>query len=205
VIWDLVIAIFIFYVTIVTPLRLGFPKVMDHVAFVVVDHIMDCIFVVDLVLNFFIAVEINGVLYTDLAIVRSRYIRGWFGLDVCASIPVGTLLWATGTGNSAFSDVNKSLRMVRAIKLTRVFKILQEGRFGVLIEQIEAVFKFNPGTARILKMLGLLVILWHWIGCFYWSIASGIGFGQDDWVPAPHLENATFDGKYSTVCKSCAL
>ena len=57
--WDLVIAIFILYVAIVTPLRIGFPAILNHIAFEIIDHTMDVTFVIDLVLNFFIAVEVR--------------------------------------------------------------------------------------------------------------------------------------------------
>ena len=45
-------------------------------------------FIIDVVANFFLAVEINGVREGRLKVIAKHYLRGWFTIDFVSCIPI---------------------------------------------------------------------------------------------------------------------
>ena len=71
-----------------TPYTIAFIK---HVSIYleVTDIAIDCLFVVDIVFNFFIAYYDQGyVLVDDWCSIAAKYLRTWFAIDLFSVIPV---------------------------------------------------------------------------------------------------------------------
>ena len=39
---------------------------------------------------------------------------------------------------------------------------------GRILKRLMRGTKVNPGVVRLGLLFGTLVLLWHWLGCFYW-------------------------------------
>ncbi len=42
------------------------------------------------------------------------------------------------------------------------------GAAGRILKRLMRGTKVNPGVVRLGLLFGTLVLLWHWLGCFYW-------------------------------------
>ena len=116
------------YVALVTPFEVGFlePATSPTEVLFLVNRGIDVIFVVDLILQFFIMVEINTgdeVRWVmDQRTISLHYLRGWFIIDL------------TSIAVSAFDYLNffvqvdvenfRLLRMLRALRLVKLVKLL---------------------------------------------------------------------------------
>ena len=138
-----------------------------------IDYFMHAFFVTDLFLNFITAIELQGQVYDNPRFIAKEYCKMWFWLDLMASIPIGIIMKLSETeseDSSGLSDLNKLSRllkqarlakMVRVLKLTRVAKLFKGGRFAGVMEFMESCLNVNPSLIQILKLMCLLVMIWH--------------------------------------------
>lgn len=166
--WDALVICAVLVSTITVPFRLAFSLDFEPIMapVVAVDSVTDILFAIDIVLCFFSGFRTadesgaSMVVLNHSAIVR-RYLGGWFLLDVVSVFPFDMLI---GDDSNA-GRINRTLRMFRVIKLFRVF------RMSRALNQLEMqLTAFNPAIFRIVKLVLLLMLLWHWIGCLWFTI-----------------------------------
>lgn len=89
-IWDAVVSFIVIYSIIMVPLQLSF-SVATEGGFFVVDWIIDVLFMIDIVVNFFTAYNDNrGTVYDNCKIVK-HYLKTWFIIDLVSTIPFDKL------------------------------------------------------------------------------------------------------------------
>merc|ERR1711965_1128901 len=90
-IWDVFIALFIFYVIVTEPMSMGFwrPRILrDSMPLGVVNRVMDVVFIIDLGLNFRTGYfTVDGVLIMSPVKSAVNYALTWFVLDFASSMP----------------------------------------------------------------------------------------------------------------------
>lgn len=86
--WDLLITFMLLFTALVSPYRIAFVD-YDSQIWVVVETITDCIFGLDLILNFFFAFydQQDEVVDTRSKIAMT-YLKGWFTIDVLTILPI---------------------------------------------------------------------------------------------------------------------
>ena len=68
---------------------------------VIIDLIVDIMFIADILINFRTTYLHNGEVETDPQKIAINYVKGWFVIDTIAALPFDLLLF--GTGNSDVS------------------------------------------------------------------------------------------------------
>ena len=94
--WDVINMLLVLFVSVTTPARIAFTE-EDNLEWTVIGLIVDVLFLVDLVLNFFSAYhdkELN--LIDDRVKITKRYLRGWFFVDLISIVPISLI---TKAGN----------------------------------------------------------------------------------------------------------
>ena len=85
-IWDSIILICILYTSAMVPFLVAFQ--VQHPIIVIIDTIVDCMFIVDIILTFFTTyVGADGEFVTNSKMIRKNYMKGWFALDCLAALP----------------------------------------------------------------------------------------------------------------------
>lgn len=110
-----------------------------QVAFVDVDspieaflnYVVDVLFGVDILVNFFSAYEANHRVEIRLKPIVKTYLATWFALDLVATFPTQVFL-----SSGSNSGVNKLARLARLPRLYRLFRVLR-------IFKIFKLFKYN--------------------------------------------------------------
>ena len=106
--WDWFIIVLVLYNAVSIPLEIGF-ETSTPLAQQVVDVFVDVFFITDIVINFRTAYyRIDGELELDAKAISINYARGWFFLDLVASLPIDWFL-----PNSAGIGVAKIPRLLR--------------------------------------------------------------------------------------------
>ncbi|KAK7929517.1 hypothetical protein WMY93_005912 [Mugilogobius chulae] len=86
--WDWVILILTFYTAIMVPYNVSFKTKQNNVTWLVVDSIVDVIFLVDIVLNFHTTfVGPAGEVISDPKLIRMNYVKTWFVIDLLSCLP----------------------------------------------------------------------------------------------------------------------
>ena len=66
---------------------------------VIIDLIVDIMFLADILINFRTTYLHNGEVVTDPQKIALNYVKGWFVIDSVAAIPFDLLLFGTGTSD----------------------------------------------------------------------------------------------------------
>lgn len=101
--WDWVILILTFYTAIMVPYNVSFKTKQNNVTWLVVDSIVDVIFLVDIVLNFHTTfVGPAGEVISDPKLIRMNYVKTWFVIDLLSCLPYDVI--------NAFENVDEVSR-----------------------------------------------------------------------------------------------
>jgi len=168
--WDFLILVLVVYYAFIIPLRLAelvdIPTSKDPGFYM--DHLFTSIFLLDILLNSITAFRRDGIIILDRAEIFLNYARTWFLIDIIAVFPFEVFEGPDSQANQA----NKIIRLVRLFKLTRIFRVNR------IATRAEDNVKVDTNTVRILKLVFVLVLFWHFIACAYWftSLYEGIGY-----------------------------
>ena len=169
--WDAIIMLFLLYTTFSVPYQLAFgggPDISEAVtAFGVFDVCLDCLFCIDVVLNFMTAFTDRGVYVTGWRAIAVHYAKTWFIIDVGGSIPIDKIVSAArplSPGQEGGGDqVLKALRMVRILKMVRAVRFLQK------LKQLEE--RDTTGSLKaiisVFRAVFLMVFVSHFLACFF--------------------------------------
>uniref|UniRef100_A0A674MQ46 Potassium voltage-gated channel subfamily H member 5 n=1 Tax=Takifugu rubripes TaxID=31033 RepID=A0A674MQ46_TAKRU len=119
--WDWVILILTFYTAIMVPYNVSFKTKQNNIVWLVLDSVVDVIFLVDIVLNFHTTfVGPGGEVISDPKLIRMNYLKTWFVIDLLSCLPYDII--------NAFENVDEqplsSLKVVRLLRLAAVLVLL---------------------------------------------------------------------------------
>ena len=133
-VWDWIVLLLVLYTAVFTPYGAAFLLNEDEVRaklnqdsstrlqnaetnqanyLVIIDLIVDVMFIADILINFRTTYIHNGEVVTDPQKIARNYLRGWFLVDAVAAIPFDLLLFGTGTSDVSTGPERCSTRVRR--------------------------------------------------------------------------------------------
>lgn len=103
----------------------------------------------------------GGSIIMEPKAIAMHYLRTWFFPDVVSTFPFDQVL---GNDDSV-GRINRILRMTRVIKLLRVLRLSR-----AFHEMEASLTTMNPAVLRLVQLIFILVVLWHWVGCCWFAI-----------------------------------
>ncbi|NXD67903.1 KCNH1 protein, partial [Eolophus roseicapillus] len=183
--WDWIILILTFYTAILVPYNVSFKTKQNNVAWLVVDSIVDVIFLVDIVLNFHTTfVGPAGEVISDPKLIRMNYLKTWFVIDLLSCLPydvinafenVDEVILKYGYHvivccvcpfafplhtecSEGISSLFSSLKVVRLLRLGRVARKLDH--------------YIEYGAAVLVLLVCVFGLAAHWLACIWYSIGD---------------------------------
>ncbi|KAF1773815.1 Cyclic nucleotide-binding-like [Phytophthora cactorum] len=165
--WDIVMGIMVSITAITVPFRIAF-DVQDVLVFYATDRMSDVLFVIDVILSFCTTyVDDTGVEIVDRYEIRRHYLKTTFFVDIASTIPFDFLVEAAAAGN-----IFRSLRLIRTLKLIKLLRLMRLSKLLKMNSQWMAEFDINVDTVRLLKLLAPVMIIAHYVGCFWYYISA---------------------------------
>ncbi|XP_028266142.1 potassium voltage-gated channel subfamily H member 1b [Parambassis ranga] len=156
--WDWVILILTFYTAIMVPYNVSFKTKQNNVTWLVVDSIVDVIFLVDIVLNFHTTfVGPAGEVISDPKLIRMNYVKTWFVIDLLSCLPYDVIN-AFENVDEGISSLFSSLKVVRLLRLGRVARKLDH--------------YIEYGAAVLVLLVCVFGLAAHWLACIWYSIGD---------------------------------
>ncbi|MHC4872245.1 MAG: ion transporter [Planctomycetota bacterium] len=186
IVWDCLILILIFVSCAVIPYLVVFQG-RDFCSGVFFLYVIDVIFLLDIYFNFNTTHCREGSEETDCRLVRSRYFKSMFAVDLLANLPLDLLF-------ICFADT--ALGGISLVAFMRIFRLLRVVRMFVIFKRWERMGWTNPGYLRIAKFMGVVGLLIHWLACAWFLVASIDGFPADSWVIRYGLGSADAGTQY---------
>ncbi|XP_062282789.1 potassium voltage-gated channel subfamily H member 1-like [Scomber scombrus] len=194
--WDWVILILTFYTAIMVPYNVSFKTKQNNVTWLVVDSIVDVIFLVDIVLNFHTTfVGPAGEVISDPKLIRMNYVKTWFVIDLLSCLPYDVIN-AFENVDEGISSLFSSLKVVRLLRLGRVARKLDH--------------YIEYGAAVLVLLVCVFGLAAHWLACIWYSIGDyevidedNNSVRMDSWlfllgetVGTPYRFNASGSGRW---------
>jgi len=177
--WDLVIASALLFTGVVTPYEVIFMKTTQPDSWLfIINRLVDLIFVKDMIMQFFLKVEVRlsgkyGLAtLKDPSAIRKRYLSSWFPIDAISVLPFD-IFFLTIDDAASVSGI-KILRCIRLLRLIKLVRILRTSR---LILRWQNRFAISFSTQKLAKFTFILILSSHWLACV-WGMA-GIYFGEE--------------------------
>ncbi|XP_069063475.1 potassium voltage-gated channel subfamily H member 5 [Pleurodeles waltl] len=194
--WDWVILILTFYTAIMVPYNVSFKTKQNNIAWLVLDSVVDVIFLVDIVLNFHTTfVGPGGEVISDPKLIRMNYLKTWFVIDLLSCLPYD-IINAFENVDEGISSLFSSLKVVRLLRLGRVARKLDH--------------YLEYGAAVLVLLVCVFGLVAHWLACIWYSIGDYEVIDEatntiktDSWlyqlglsIGTPYRYNATGSGQW---------
>eukprot|EP00435_Cladocopium_sp_Y103_P041811 s2450_g11.t1 len=139
----------------------------------------------------------DGVMEYKLSTILRRYAKTWLvpDLGMVLSDWIGYLVAGSGLGLGQLARAIRMARAVRLLRLLRMQEVLANLTERLQSDVIEIVM-------QIVKLVILLVMLCHFMACFWWAI--GTNGGGTSWVKAGAFDDLSVDESY-LVCLLWAM
>uniref|UniRef100_A0A8C3AGK7 Potassium voltage-gated channel subfamily H member 5 n=1 Tax=Cyclopterus lumpus TaxID=8103 RepID=A0A8C3AGK7_CYCLU len=156
--WDWVILVLTFYTAIMVPYNVSFKTKQNNLAWLVLDSVVDIIFLIDIVLNFHTTfVGPAGEVVSDAKLIRMNYLKTWFVIDLLSCLPYD-IINAFEHVNEGLSSLFSSLKVVRLLRLGRVARKLDH--------------YLEYGAAVLVLLVCVFGLVAHWLACIWYSIGD---------------------------------
>ncbi|XP_062266712.1 potassium voltage-gated channel subfamily H member 5-like isoform X3 [Platichthys flesus] len=156
--WDWVILILTFYTAIMVPYNVSFKTKQNNLAWLVLDSVVDVIFLIDIVLNFHTTfVGPAGEVISDAKLIRMNYLKTWFVIDLLSCLPYD-IINAFEHVDEGLSSLFSSLKVIRLLRLGRVARKLDH--------------YLEYGAAVLVLLVCVFGLVAHWLACIWYSIGD---------------------------------
>eukprot|EP00755_Sulcionema_specki_P033986 Sspe_Gene.101988::Locus_76680_Transcript_1_1_Confidence_1.000_Length_2044::g.101988::m.101988 len=174
--WQTLLLLYAVYNVFAVPFAITFsrnvwPATQASILFLqIVELIGDGLFILEVLFNFFLPFEEDGVQVNIHSEIRGRYIKGWFCIDVLGALPIDLIAFIL-QGNSPLA------RLLRLNKLLRFFRLnFYWGRME------KNLMNLNPSLIRLWKFVFLFVLSAHWVACLWMQVVRAEGESSRKWV-----------------------
>jgi len=160
VLWEFYVLFITIAATIIAPLIVVF-KIPISSNLIALDALITLTFIADIVIQFNTSYSVRHKQISDRKSIAMRYIKGWFILDLFATIP-----WAFITSRQLIlSRIFRFFRLNRLLKLFGSSKTLRRAR------QLSFV---NPAFMRLFMLVFWILVAAHLVACG-WIYIGGVG------------------------------
>eukprot|EP01043_Picozoa_sp_COSAG02_P029102 COSAG02_NODE_1796_length_10904_cov_23.136603_11_plen_1012_part_00 len=180
--WDVFQVVFLFYVAILTPLRIGFNIEVDGPgpdstvsATWCFELVVDLYFIVDIFINFRTAFEASDrFIERRLDAIKWHYIKSWFFIDLVACLPINYvwLIVKALQGDKGGADGKANLKVIKVIRLLRLAKLLRLARLKRILKVYEEEFHGIISSCKLLSLFLFMVYVSHVIACFWYMFGA---------------------------------
>ena len=165
----------IIYELFFTPYRMCFDAPAKGVMFIF-EIFVNLYFMVDLCLNFFISFRgDDGEVVLEHGVIMKKYLKGWFPIDLPASIPIDWIIYAIVSPEQEknLASSSKTIRLIRVLRFVKMARILRVGRVGSFMDTFEQ--ELVGSSWRMLgfaigKIIIFLMFVAHISGCFWYLV-----------------------------------
>lgn len=183
--WDIATLLALMFTALFAPFEVAFlqfeMEMMFNTKFILqnilwfVNRVVDCIFLTDILVNFFLSyrmsVKDGGEWVKSNSKIVKHYLTTWFPIDIVSVIPFDLIGLLSG------SDDIKNLKSVRLIRLLRLLKLVRILKASRMFTRWESKIGTSYGVLSLIKFLVMGFVTAHWIACV-WGIAPQL---QDDY------------------------
>lgn len=166
----------LFFTSTVTPYEACFMKSGGFDGLFYINRVVDLGFLIDMALQFnTIIIDRDGTMITDRSVITTRYLKGWFPIDLLSVMPVPFDILSAADAAAGVSEDVKGDSKIKMLRFTRLFRLIKLARI-VKAMRIIAHFQDRSNLSysfmAVAKQGMMVIILLHWNACLYFFAAT---------------------------------
>lgn len=179
--WDTIVLLLIAISSVLVTYQFAFGQSRALSGFQLI-YLIDLFFLVDIFLNCVTTYRQHGIEVSDKRQCTRHYGRRMMLVDIVASFPFDLIAWVLiGNGELLGGSLVLALRLLRLLRIVRLF---------VIFRRWEAFSWSNPAALRVIKYFVSILLLIHWLACFWFYSAFASAFPPDSWVARAGIAGA---------------
>ena len=204
--WDVTTSVALLYVALVTPYEVALLEpALDALFFC--NRLVDCVFAVDIVVQFIVMKErqnvqasLGAVWITDRKELARDYLTSWFALDV-GTVGLSALDIYTVVIGTANADVLESLSTLKVLRVLRLFKLVRLFRSSMIFKRWETRIAIDYSILSMIKCFVIVLVSSHWVACA-WLMQAFLGDTASSWLYETGYCAEDPEGSTSHRCQS---
>ena len=215
--WDIHIMLLLFYIALVTPIRIGFDqeaRLEDDPFFFYLEKYIDILFILDIFVNFcttyFDDDDKEIKLHSKIAIT---YCKSWFALDFISSIPFDWFM--ENEANLANVQAAKTAKVAKAgragkiVKVTRVLKLtklLRLAKGSKMYTKYMDYFQLTRIQLKLGQLFIMTLLIAHISACLFALVGKlntlvylDMNEYQESWIATAGLMDAHWFEQWTTA------
>ena len=201
--WTAFMTVVMLYVAIMTPYRLAFMEEIYFDGLTGTDLAINCLFILDLCLNFICAyTKPDGSIEDNRLKIARNYLFSWFLVDLISSVPFNLieLMYSEekngGNGYNSAVKLARLPRLYRLFRLVKVFKALGHYKNVTYFEKLQDYLQINSRLVKLAKFLIIVCFCVHFMGCLWYFSARLSDFEPETWVVRSNYQDAATGSVY---------
>ncbi|OQR83157.1 voltage-gated ion channel superfamily [Achlya hypogyna] len=164
--WDILMLLLLFYTAIMVPYEIAFVTGNEVDALFVIDFIVDILFGLDIVFNFFTPVvdKTTNAIVDEFPLIAKQYLRGWFTIDLASIFPFE--MFSSNDADSTAPPSN-SLVILRILRVLRIMKLMRVFRANRIVARWQARLDFPIALSKLFAFAMGVLVLAHWFACLW--------------------------------------
>lgn len=180
--WDVMLILVLSYTCLIMPYRIAFlSDYDDEIQWTIMDWTTDCIFYVDIIVNFFSAYyDVEDELVVSKKKIFINYISGWFFFDLAGVLPFDKMFDVDRYGNLVrVSRLPRLYKLVRLTRLLKMLKVIKER--NKILRKLLDILQIGASFERIFISFMAIFLFCH-ISCCFWYMAADLNEDPKNWV-----------------------
>ena len=199
-VWDVSILLVVVFQALYIPFELSFSP-LETYGWKLFDYLTDGFFMIDVILTFNVALPQKGSdrLILDRRVIAWKYLRGWFIVDVLASLPIDVMVQGGYNLDNLNQHLNvadseegdsglQSLGLLKGLKLPRLLRLLKLMRLMRILKMAkirpELIWWFqysrNSNIFKLLAMIVAILVFVHVLTCSFAVVMENVWFSRQD-------------------------
>ena len=184
-IWNQIIFLVFLYTIFFVPIQLAFFD-QESSSLSIVDQIVNICFLIDILVTLFSVIDINGKEMDSFKVISLYYVKGWFFVDVLTILP-----WDIFLKSGNFSLVAKLPRVLKFIRITRIFKLNQKMSQNDQSIKLKNLFGIDKQTNDFIIFFIMIIILTHIVSCLW--VFLGLIQSGPNWIDSYFMSHQPSD------------
>lgn len=163
--WDALSVFALLFTAFSSPFEVAFLITAEVDGLFVVNRLVDLIFFVDMVLQFFLMYEgPNGWVQNPSAIVR-HYLAGWFTFDLFSVLAAGPEIWTAVTAQGGEKSDLGRIELLRMLRVLRLVKLARLARASKVLTRWQGKLNLDYAAVALLRCTVGICTVVHWSAC----------------------------------------
>lgn len=183
IIWDHAQLILILYTATLFPFKLGYFEKGDYKIWDMIDYLIDFMFFIDLVMNFFLPFYRKHILILDHSKIALRYLKLWFWVDLLSIFPFELIFMEDSAFFVTLAKLFKTPRIYRIFRLGRLIRTFKAGVKSdtLVVQYILFLIRSEKIVVSIAPIYVFGLIMSHIFACV-WHYNSDKSFDSRTWL-----------------------